>query len=234
MIALAIELSGLGLITAFAAGFASFVSPCVLPLVPVYLSVVSGVAHEDLGANTRRVTLATGAFVGGFTIAFSALGAGVGWAGSVLLTHRRPVEVVGGITMIVMGAALLGFGARFFGREWRIHRRTERATLGAAALLGFVFAIGWTPCIGPVLAAILTFAAQSGPAQGAALLAAYSLGLGVPFLLAGLGTSTTLAALGVFRRHGALVVRISGTLMILAGLLLASGELTRLSAQLGT
>jgi cytochrome c-type biogenesis protein len=231
---LEIDLSAVGLATAFAAGFASFVTPCVLPLVPAYLSVVSGVAHEDLGANTRRVTLATAAFVGGFTVAFSALGAGVGWAGSALLAHRRPVEVVGGIVMVVMGLALLGFGARFFGREWRIHRRTERATLSAAALLGFVFAIGWTPCIGPVLAAILTFAAQSGPAQGAALLVAYSLGLGVPFLLAGLATSTTLGALGVFRRHGGLVVRVGGAIMIGAGLLLATGELTRISAQLAT
>jgi cytochrome c-type biogenesis protein len=234
VILLTIDLSAIGLATAFAAGFASFVTPCVLPLVPAYLSVVSGVAAEDLGANTRRVTLATAAFVGGFTVAFSALGAGVGWAGSAVLAHRRPLEVAGGAFMIVMGAALLGFGATFFGREWRVHRRTERATLGAAALLGFAFAIGWTPCIGPVLAAILTFAAQTGPLQGAALLVAYSLGLGVPFLLAGLGTSTTLAALGVFRRHGALVVRVSGLVMIGAGLLLASGELTRISAELAT
>ena len=114
----AIELSAVGVATAFAAGFVSFVSPCVLPLVPAYLSFVSGVAYGDLQQNTRRVTIATGFFVLGFTIVFSAYGAGVGWAGSLVNDYRRSLELIGGFFMIVMGLALIGFASRVFGREY--------------------------------------------------------------------------------------------------------------------
>ena len=228
-----ISLSAIGLATAFAAGFASFVSPCVLPLVPAYLSFVSGVGYGDLATSTRRVTLATACFVAGFTVVFSAYGAGVGWAGDAISAHRRTLEVVGGVLVIAMGLALVGFASRVFGREWRIHRRTGRASLASATLTGAVFAVGWTPCIGPVLATILTFASESGPADGAALLMAYSLGLGVPFLAAGLAMSSTLSLLGLFKRHGALVNRVAGAVMIGAGVLLATGELARISAELG-
>ena len=219
-----IALSPVGIATAFAAGFASFISPCVLPLVPAYLSVVSGVAYGDLKANTYRVSLATGFFVAGFTTMFTAFGATVGWAGALIADNRRTLEVVGGIFVIVMGAALLGLGSRVFGREWRVHRRTRSASLASSYATGAAFAVGWTPCIGPVLTAILTFAGRSGPAEGAVLLGAYSLGLGVPFLLAGLATSSTLAVLGVFRRHGGLVNRVSGLVLI------AVGFLTRIAA----
>ncbi len=228
-----IELSLLGLATAFAAGFVSFVSPCVMPLVPAYLSFVSGVAYGDLSQNVRRVSITTGFFVLGFTIVFSAYGAGVGWAGSLLADHRRSLELVGGFLMVVMGLALVGFASRVFGREFGTHWKPARASLLGALGTGAAFAIGWTPCIGPVLSAILTFASQSGPAEGAALLVAYSLGLGLPFLVAGLATSSTLSVLGVFRRHGALVNRFGGAVMVVAGILLASGEMTRITAELG-
>jgi cytochrome c-type biogenesis protein len=227
-----IAVSPLGVVTAFAAGFASFVSPCVLPLVPPYLSFISGVAYGDLKDNARRVTLATTFFVAGFTTMFTAFGASVGWAGSLIAEHKRTIEVAGGIFVIVMGAALLGFGSRVFGREWRLHPGARRASLASAYATGAAFAVGWTPCIGPVLTAILTFAGTSGPAQGAILLGAYSLGLGVPFLIAGLATSSTLNVLGVFKRHGGLVNRISGLVLIGVGILLATGELTRITAQL--
>jgi cytochrome c-type biogenesis protein len=229
----AISVSAVGLATAFAAGFVSFVSPCVLPLVPAYLSFVSGIGYGDLQQNTRRVTMATGVFVLGFTIVFSAYGAGVGWAGSLLNDYRRSLELIGGFLMVVMGLALVGFASRVFGREFGVHWKPGRMSFGGALLTGAAFAIGWTPCIGPVLSAILTFASQSGPAEGAALLVAYSLGLGVPFLIAGLATSSTLAALGVFKRHGALVNRIGGAVMVAVGILLATGELTRITAELG-
>jgi cytochrome c-type biogenesis protein len=229
----AIELSAVGVATAFAAGFVSFVSPCVLPLVPAYLSFVSGVAYGDLQQNTRRVTIATGFFVLGFTIVFSAYGAGVGWAGSLVNDYRRSLELIGGFFMIVMGLALIGFASRVFGREYGTHWKPGRASLGGALLTGGAFAIGWTPCIGPVLSAILTFASQTGPAQGATLLVAYSLGLGVPFLIAGLATSSTLSVLGVFKRHGTLVNRVGGIVMVGVGILLATGELTRITAELG-
>lgn len=229
----AVGLSAVGLATAFAAGFVSFVSPCVLPLVPAYLSFTSGIAYGELQQNTRRVTMATGAFVLGFTIVFSAYGAGVGWAGSLLNDYRRSLELVGGFLMVVMGLALVGFASRVFGREYGVQWRPGRASFTGALLTGAAFAIGWTPCIGPVLSAILTFASQSGPAEGAALLVAYSLGLGVPFLIAGLATSSTLSLLGVFKRHGALVNRVGGVVMVGVGILLATGELTRITAALG-
>jgi cytochrome c-type biogenesis protein len=229
----AIELSVVGLATAFAAGFLSFVSPCVMPLVPAYLSFVSGVAYGDLQQNVRRVTIATAFFVLGFTIVFSAYGAGVGWAGSLLQEHRRSLEFAGGFAMVVMGLALVGFASRVFGREYGTHWKPARASLVGAVGTGAAFAIGWTPCIGPVLSAILTFASQTGPTEGATLLVAYSLGLGLPFLIAGLATSSTLATLGVFRRHAALVNRVGGAVMVIAGILLASGEMTRITAELG-
>ena len=228
-----IELSAVGLATAFAAGFVSFVSPCVLPLVPAYLSFVSGVGYGDLQQNTRRVTMATGFFVLGFTFVFSAYGVGVGWAGTLLNDNRQTLERIGGALMIVMGLALIGFATRVFGREYGLHWKPAQASLWGALATGAAFAIGWTPCIGPVLAAILTFASQSGPASGAALLIAYSLGLGVPFLIAGLATTSTLSVLGVFKRHGALVNRIGGIILVGAGILLATGELTRIKAELG-
>jgi cytochrome c-type biogenesis protein len=229
----AIQLSAVGLATAFAAGFVSFVSPCVLPLVPAYLSFVSGVGYGDLQQNTRRVTMATGFFVLGFTFVFSAYGVGVGWAGSLLNDYRRSLELIGGFLMVVMGLALIGFATRVFGRDYGLHWKPAQASLWGALLTGAAFAIGWTPCIGPVLSAILTFASQTGPAQGAALLVAYSLGLGLPFLIAGLATTSTLSVLGVFKRNGALVNRIGGVVMVGVGVLLATGELTRITAELG-
>ena len=228
----AIGLTPVGLTTAFAAGFASFISPCVLPLVPAYLSFVSGVAYGDLKANARRVTLATAFFTAGFTTVFTGMGAGSGWAGGLIERHQILLDRVGGALVILMGLALLGLGSRLFGREWRVHKRTRRASLGSAYITGAAFAIGWTPCIGPVLTAILTFAAQSGPTDGGILLGAYSLGLAVPFLAAGLAMGSTLAVLGVFKRHAGLVNRVSGVVLISVGILLATGQLTQITAQL--
>ena len=227
-----IALTPVGLATAFAAGFASFVSPCVLPLVPAYLSFVSGVAYGDLRANARRVIVATAFFSAGFTTIFTGMGAGSGWAGGLIERHLVILDRIGGVLVIAMGLALLGLGSRVFGREWRLHRRTRRASLGSAYVTGAAFAIGWTPCIGPVLTAILTFAAQTGPTDGGILLGAYSLGLAVPFLAAGLAMGSTLAVLGVFKRHGGLVNRLSGVVLIGVGVLLATGELTRITTQL--
>jgi cytochrome c-type biogenesis protein len=230
-----ISVSLVGLSTAFAAGFASFVTPCVFPLVPAYLSVVSGVAYQDLAENVRRVVASTALFVLGFTIIFSLYGSGVGYLGASFSTHRITIERVGGAFMILMGLVLFGFAARLFGREWRMRRRAHQATAVGAVLTGAAFAIGWTPCITPVLSGILTVAAaSSSPAKGGALLAAYSLGLGVPFLISGVAMTSTLGVLGVFRRYGAWVNRVSGVVLIVMGVLLASGELTRITAQLAS
>ncbi len=228
----AISLSGVGLATAFAAGFVSFLSPCVWPLVPAYLSYVSGVPYDELGSNTRRVTLTTLAFVGGFTIVFALYGVSVGYLGALIADYRRPIELVGGVIVILMGLALLGFAQRLVGREARVALPARPTTYVGAAIAGVVFAVGWTPCIGPVLTAILLYAATQGGGGGSVLLFAYGVGLGVPFLLSGLLASTILERTGAYRHYGAWINRAAGVVMIAVGLLLATGELARITQQL--
>jgi cytochrome c-type biogenesis protein len=227
-----ISLSGFGLATAFAAGFISFLSPCVWPLVPVYLSYVSGVPYDELGANTRRVVTTTLAFVGGFTIIFALYGVSVGYLGSLVADYRRPIEIVGGIVVVLMGLALLGFAQRLVGREARVGLPARPTSLAGAGLAGVVFAVGWTPCIGPVLTSILLYAATQGSAGGSLLLFAYGIGLGVPFLLSGLLASWLLERTGAYRKYGAWINRAAGVVMIIVGILLATGELTRITQQL--
>ncbi len=220
--------------TAFAAGVVSFISPCVLPLIPGYLSFVSGTSFDELGARPRRVTAQTAAFVAGFGAMFALLGAGAAWFGNVLLTNRRPLEVVAGAFIALAGLIYAGLPLpRLLMAERRIaiHGR-PRGPL-TAALAGVAFAIGWTPCIGPTLAAILTLAAAEGHAgQGAVLLLVYSLGLGVPFLGSGLAFTRALGLARAVRRHWRVVSVVSGGLLVGFGVLLATGELVRLTAQL--
>jgi cytochrome c-type biogenesis protein len=236
MLVASIALGPVGLSAAFAAGFVSFISPCVWPLLPAYLSYVSGVAYADIGGETRRVTIATSFFVAGFTCAFALFGAGAGLLGGQLLDHRRTLEIVGGVLVIVMGITLAGLaGTRFLQREMRVDIRRTPGGLIGAFLAGLAFAIGWSPCIGPTLAAILYLSADGGhPGEGAVLLVAYGLGLGVPFLLFGLFFTRALGALSLIRRHSANVMRVAGALLVVAGVLLALGELTSLTRELTT
>jgi cytochrome c-type biogenesis protein len=219
---------------AFSAGFVSFASPCVLPLVPAYLSFVSGVGLSDESPRRRDVALPTAAFVAGFGGAFTALGAGAALFGGALLSHRRGLEIVGGIFVILMGLLLLGRGVpMLLMRERRVHLARRPVTLAGSALAGVAFAIGWTPCIGPTLAAALTLAAQEGRVGvGAALLFVYSLGLGVPFLLAGLFMHGATTALAFLRQRLRLITAAGAIMLVVFGVLLATGELARLSARL--
>lgn len=229
----AIEFGPGALAAAFAAGLVSFISPCVLPLVPAYLSVVSGVGFGELGTQPRRVTSSTAAFVVGFATIFVLLGAGAAWFGDVLLSNRRTLEIVAGIFIVFAGLVYLRAPLPVsLLREKRLaHPRT--GGVPTAALAGLAFGVGWTPCIGPTLAAILALAASSGSAEeGAVLLAVYALGLGVPFLLFGLGFTKALGLVGVIRRHGSLIGAVSGSLLIVFGVLLASGYLARLTRPL--
>ena len=229
-----VELGPSGLLVAFAAGFVSFLSPCVLPLIPGYLSFVSGVGFDELGARPRRVTLATAAFVVGFGSMFVALGAGAAWFGGALLDNRRTLEIVAGTFIALAGVVYAGLPLpRALLAERRFAPRTHSRTAVTATLAGVAFAVGWTPCIGPTLAAILGLAAADGqPAQGAVLLGVYSLGLGVPFLLAGLAFTRMLAVVRVLRQHWRAVSVASGSLLVLFGILLATGELVRLTTRL--
>ena len=228
----AISLSGVGLATAFAAGLISFLSPCVWPLVPVYLSYVSGVPYEEIGANRRRVVITTCVFIGGFTIVFALYGLSVGYLGSLVADYRRSIEIVGGILVILMGLALLGFAQQLIGRGARLELKARPASLAGAGLAGVVFAVGWTPCIGPVMTSILLYAASQGSAGGSLLLFVYGLGLGVPFLLSGLLASWLLERTGAYRKYGVWVNRAAGVVMIIVGIMLATGQLARITQQL--
>lgn len=219
--------------TAFAAGFLSFTSPCVLPLVPGYLSYVSGVGVDELGAQPRRVTVTTAWFVAGFAAMFVAFGAGAAWFGTALIENRRVLEIAAGIFIVFAG--LVFAGARLplkLLREVRLPWPRSGGPL-APSLAGVAFAVGWTPCVGPTLAAILALSAGgASPEQGAALLAVYALGLGVPFLLFGLAFTRAIGLTRVLRRHWRAVNVVSGLLLVGFGVLLATGELSQITSRL--
>jgi cytochrome c-type biogenesis protein len=229
-----IELGPAGLAIAFAAGFVSFTSPCVLPLVPGYLSFVSGVGFDELGDRPRRVVGSTAAFIGGFTSMFVALGAGAALFGNFLLENRRPLEIAAGAFIIVAAITFLGLPLpRLLASERRLHLGARGGGPIQSFLTGIAFAIAWTPCVGPTLAAILTLSAGgSGAAEGAVLLAAYSLGLGLPFLAFGLLFARALGLVRWLRGHWRAVSFGSAALLVAFGVLLITGDLVRLTTQL--
>lgn len=228
-----IHFGAAGLVAAFAAGFLSFLSPCVLPLVPGYLSLVSGVAVGEMEAQPRRVATSTAAFVAGFGSVFVLFGAGAAWFGDVLLTNRRTLEIFAGAFIVLAGLIYAGVPLPLtLLREKRLHLK-RRGGVATPALVGVAFGVGWTPCIGPTLAAILALSAAGGDAgRGAILLGVYSIGLGIPFLLFGLGFNRALNLVAAFQRHRRVVGLASGSLLVVFGVLLASGYLTRLTAGL--
>ncbi|WDV53649.1 cytochrome c biogenesis protein CcdA [Streptomyces coeruleorubidus] len=210
-------------------GLVSFFSPCVLPLVPGYLSYVTGVSGTDL-AEARRGRMVAGAslFVFGFTAVFVSGGAFFGYFGQTLQDQRGVLTKVLGVFMILMGVFFMGLMPWLTQREFRFHKKPATGLVGAP-VLGALFGIGWTPCIGPTLAAVQTLAWQQGTAgRGAILTFAYCLGLGVPFVLAAVAFRKALGAFGWIKRHYVWVMRIGGTMMIVTGLLLLTGAWDRI------
>lgn len=205
------------------AGLVSFLSPCVLPLVPGYLGYVTGLTGADLGQERRgRVVLGAALFVLGFSVVFVSTGALFGGIGVTLLEHQRTVDVVLGSLTVLMGAAFLGL-VPGMQREFRIHRLPV-AGLAGAPLLGVLFGVGWTPCLGPTLGAVQALAFREGSAgRGALLTFAYCLGLGIPFLLTAFGFRRAMGAFDAVKRHYALVLRVGGGMLVVIGLLLVSG-----------
>jgi cytochrome c-type biogenesis protein len=216
------------LLTAFAAGIVSFLSPCVLPLVPGYMSFISGVSLDEMRAEDRKsdtsraVMVNTAFFVLGFTIVFVSLGAAASSVGSFLLENQRWLQRIAGAIVVIFGLHLVGLlKIEWLYRDKRFHGPvTPRGPFGAL-LLGLAFAAGWTPCIGPILAGILALAAtQSSMWQGVLLLAVYSAGLGIPFLLTGLATQRLLDAFQRMRPFMWAIEMAGGILLIAVGIMI--------------
>ena len=219
---------------ALLAGVISFLSPCVLPLVPSYLCFITGATLDELsdgdGASVtqqRRALLAALMFVLGFSTVFVTLGASASVAGQLLREYLGVLSQIAGLFIILMGLHFLGvFKLAFLHREARYHHHARPVGLLGAYGIGLAFAFGWTPCIGPVLATILTIAAsEQDVVRGAGLLAIYSLGLGIPFLLAAAGVGTFLGFLGKFKKHLGTVERVMGGLLVLTGIMFLTGSM---------
>ena len=231
----------IGYMSAVGAGALSFLSPCVLPLVPPYLCYMAGVSIDDFrgevvtgadGSATLRATPArlaligaASAFVLGFSTVFIALGAGASSIGGLLRAYQQELAIVAGVLIIAMGLNFLGvIRIPFLAREARFQGPGKPANAAAAYLMGLAFAFGWTPCIGPVLGPILTLAGgRETVGEGATLLAAYSLGLGIPFLIAALFSGAFMRFLGRFRVHLGRVEKVMGGLLVVAGVLFLTG-----------
>ena len=228
------EAPAIGVLIAFSAGLLSFLSPCVLPLIPSYVTFITGVSLDDLGASRRTALVHGSLFVLGFTIIFVALGAGATVLGQALVQHRQWISRVGGIVIIVFGFYLLGaMNIGFLARERRFHVADKPVGYLGTVFVGFAFGAGWTPCIGPILASILLYTStQADLGRGMGLLLAYSFGLAVPFLLSAVAIERFSAFFQRMKRQLVWVSRASGVLLIGIGLLMVTNRFTMLSSYL--
>jgi cytochrome c-type biogenesis protein len=226
--------AGVGIFAALAAGVVSFLSPCVLPLVPGYLSAVSGVSASDLeSAGWRRVLGPSLLFVASFSAIFIVLGLTATGLGSTLQDHEDLLTKVSAALIVAMGVLFVAslFVARL-NREWHVDALMERAGKGGPIVAGAAFAIAWTPCIGPTLGAILSAASLTGSAgHGALLLAVYSAGLAIPFLLTAVAFSRMTTAFAVVKRHYQVIVATGGLILIAMGVLIWTDQLTELNIE---
>ena len=227
--------AGIGLIAALLAGMVSFLSPCVLPLVPGYLSAVSGLSVEELEQDDwRRVLVPASIFVVSFSAVFILLGLTATQIGATLNDHRELLDKIAGALIILMGVL---FVASFFivrlNREWHFEGLMARAGKGGPLIAGVAFALAWTPCIGPTLGAILSAAALTdSAARGALLLAVYSAGLAIPFLLTAIAFNRMATAFAAVKRHYNVIIAIGGLILIAMGVLVWTGELFRINIEI--
>ena len=227
-------------IVAFGAGMLSFLSPCVLPLVPGYLSMMSGVSTSQLAvatkADTRVLLRSTLLFVLGFTLVFMALGASASALGAAMQAHKRVLDQISGVIVILMGLILAGVVTpAFLQQERRFHVSPSRLGIWAPPVMGMAFAFGWTPCIGVQLGAILGMASYSGTlSQGVLLLMVYSLGLGVPFVAAGLAFGRLAGTFDWVKRHFRVINVVSGAFLVLFGFVLLTNSVPNWSSHIST
>ena len=228
------EPASLGIVVAFLAGLLSFLSPCVLPLVPSYIGFLTGMTLGEVGDRRRVALLHALLFVAGFSLIFMLLGASATALGRALNYYQVWLQRVGGALIILFGLLCLGvFKAGILTQERRLHLERKPVGYLGSVLVGMAFAAGWTPCIGPVLGGILGLAATSTDvSRGMVLLGVYSAGLAVPFLIAAVALESFLEWFQRFRRYLPWVMRVSGVLLIVVGVLLVTGEFTRLAGWL--
>jgi cytochrome c-type biogenesis protein len=226
--------SSLGIVVAFTAGVLSFLSPCVLPLIPSYVTFITGLSLEDAARARRTALVHSLLFVAGFTLIFVALGATATLLGRVLLSQRVWISRVGGALVVLFGFYLLGaLNVAAFSRERRIHLADKPVGYLGTVLVGITFGAGWTPCLGPILSAILVYTStRADLAHGIGLLFAYSLGLAVPFVGSAIAVERFLSIFARVRRQMAWVSRASGVLLIAVGVLLMTNYFTVLASYL--
>ncbi len=224
----------LGILIAFSAGMLSFLSPCVLPLVPSYVTFITGMTLEDLQQTKRETFFHALTFVVGFSLIFLALGAGATVFGQLMLRYRDWISRVGGVLIIVFGLYLLGaLNLGFLAKDTRLHLANKPLGYFGTLVVGIAFGAGWSPCIGPILGAILTMAANEADLQrGLVLLFAYSAGLAVPFLAAALMVDRFLALFAKLRHQMIWVNRFAGSLLILVGILMVTDRFTMMATWL--
>ena len=228
------EPAALGIVVAFTAGLLSFLSPCVLPLVPSYVGFLTGMTQPESGVHRRAALAHAVLFILGFSLVFVLLGASATALGRALGYYQVWVQRIGGGLVILFGLFCLGaFNFQIMSRERRVHLERKPVGYMGSALVGMAFAAGWTPCIGPVLGGILGLAASSSEVtRGMLLLAVYSAGLALPFLLAAVAVESFLDWFQRFRPFLPWVMRLSGIMLVVVGLLLVTGEFTRLAGWL--
>lgn len=225
---------------AFAAGLVSFVSPCILPLIPMYISFISGLSLEELRNEgdrkriSRRVMVSSLLFILGFSIIFVGLGASATFFGKILLSRLSILRIIAGLVIIILGMHVAGvFKFRFLNYERRFNLNTTKGGFVKPFLVGLAFAFGWTPCVGPVLSAILVYSSsQETVWQGIWLLSMYSLGLGIPFFLTGMGINTFLNILKKIRKYYRAIEIAIGVSLIIMGILLITDYFTILTSYL--
>ena len=228
------EGASVGIALAFTAGLLSFLSPCVLPLIPSYVTFITGLSLEDVGHARRTALVHSLLFILGFTIIFVALGATATALGQLLGYQRAWISRIGGVLIIVFGLYMLGvFNVSVFSRERRVHIADKPVGYLGTLLVGIAFGAGWTPCIGPILGSILTYAASAADlSRGLWLLLAYSLGLAVPFLVSAVAVERFLDFFTRMKRQMVWVTRASGVLMIAVGILMVTNYFTILATYL--